>query len=136
MLHNVTMPMHCSQAYNPHYTKFRLKKYNSLNDFTVFTSHTNTEFNTVNTRYFSTAKLTTTFNNYTMTILWKRSSTLSMLMNELAAKIHSANPSITAFGQHLQSDILLHVLYMHLNRWHIHLIFKTYRCILQVLSTL
>jgi len=31
----------CSQAYKPHYTKFRLKKYNSLNDFTVFTSHTN-----------------------------------------------------------------------------------------------
>jgi len=46
---------------------------------------------------------------------------------ELAAKIYSANPSITAFGQHLHSDILLHVLYMHVNRWHIHLVFKTFQ---------
>ena len=72
-------------------------------------------FNTVNTWYFPTAKLTTTFNN-TMTVLWKHASALSMLLNELAAKIYSANPSITAFGQHLQSDILLLVLYMHVNR--------------------
>lgn len=63
-----------------------------------------------------------------MTVVWKRVSTLSTLLNESASNIYSANPSKTKFGQYLQSDILLHVLHMHVNRWHMYFISKTFMC--------
>lgn len=98
MYHIVTMPTHCSQTSNPHYRNFRLKK-QQFKWYCIYITHKHTHLAQSIPDIFPQQKWwLTTFNDYTMTVLKKCVST--MPLNDLAAKIYSANPSIFTFGQY------------------------------------